>query len=116
MRTIVALFTILFGFPCIAGALTCRKDDLAVCDQICIHIANEGPVSDEAQAVAVAESVLNRVYGNDLISKELPLHGRLVDGVWSVEGTMQGEAHLGGTATLRMRQRDGKILSICHGM
>jgi len=61
-----------------------------------------------------------------MIDAEKPLKAKLIEGVWYVSGTLwcsDGKgtrtndpgACLGGVAQIKLRQRDGKVLSIFHG-
>jgi len=83
-------------------------------------------VPDEATALSIAEPALIKVYGKKTIDYERPLGATLHDGIWFVYGTLccpDGKGHrncevgrcLGGVAELKLRQRDGKIISISHG-
>jgi NTF2 fold immunity protein len=84
-------------------------------------------VPDEATALKIAEPALIRRYGKRQIDDERPLTATLDKGIWTVDGTLwctdrngnrtseQGMC-LGGVAVLKLRQRDGKILSINHYM
>lgn len=80
-------------------------------------------VPDEATALKIAEPALIKTYGKRQIDDERPLTATLDKGIWTVEGTLccpdrngHCEQHmcLGGVAVLKLRQRDGKILSIIH--
>lgn len=82
-------------------------------------------VPDEETALRMAEPELIKIYGKRQIDYEKPLRAKLDGGIWTVHGTLccpdrnghrtceQGEC-LGGVAVLRLRQSDGKILSIMH--
>jgi hypothetical protein len=82
-------------------------------------------VPDAATAVRIAEPALIKVYGKHQIDYEKPLTAKLENGVWNVDGTLCcpdrngrrtceiGEC-VGGVAALKLRQSDGKILSISH--
>jgi hypothetical protein len=81
-------------------------------------------VPDAATALSLAEPALVRVYGKRQIDHERPLTATLQDGIWSVfgtlccpdnKGTCRPYSCVGGVAELKLRQRDGKILSISHG-
>ncbi|MBV9180609.1 MAG: hypothetical protein JO356_04800 [Acidobacteria bacterium] len=73
----------------------------------------------------IAEPALIKTYGKRQIDDERPLTATLDKGIWTVSGTLcctdrngnrtceQGMC-VGGTAVLKLRQRDGKILSIIH--
>jgi hypothetical protein len=82
-------------------------------------------VPDAATALRIAEPALKRVYGGRQINDEKPLKATLEDGVWNVYGTLwcsDGKGRrtsemgkcAGGVAELKLRQSDGKILSIIH--
>lgn len=82
-------------------------------------------VPDEATALKIAEPALINMYGKRQIDAERPLTATLDKGIWTVSGTLwctdrngnrsreQGMC-LGGSAVLKLRQRDDKILSIIH--
>src|ERR1044071_9463513 len=83
-------------------------------------------VPDEATALKIAEPALIRTYGKRKIENEKPLTATLQKkGIWTVTGTLwctdrngnrtsEQSTCLGGSAVLKLRQRDGKILSIIH--
>ena len=82
-------------------------------------------VSDESTALKIAEPALIKTYGKRQIDYERPLRATLHNGIWTVYGTLccpDRNGHriceegmcLGGVAVLKLRQRDGKILSINH--
>ena len=82
-------------------------------------------VPDAATALGIAEPALTKVYGKRQIEYEKPLTAILDDGIWSVYGTLccpdrnggrtcEVGKCVGGVATLKLRQSDGKILSIFH--
>jgi hypothetical protein len=82
-------------------------------------------VSDAATALKIAESPLIKEYGKRTIDSERPLMAKLEGGIWTVYGTLccpdrnghrtceEGKC-VGGVAILKLRQSDGKILSITH--
>jgi len=82
-------------------------------------------VPDEATALKIAEPALIKTYGKRQIDDERPLTATLENGIWTVGGTLccpDRSGHrtcepgmcLGGVAVLKLRQSDGKILSINH--
>src|ERR1700741_4085353 len=82
-------------------------------------------VPDEATALKIAEPALIKTYGKRQMDNERPLTATLDRGNWTVGGTLcctDRSGHrtceegmcLGGVAVLKLRQRDGKILSINH--
>ena len=79
-------------------------------------------VPDEATALKIAEPALIKTYGRRQVDDERPLTTTLDKGIWIVSGTLWctdrngNRTHqcVGGTAVLKLRQQDGKILSIIH--
>jgi hypothetical protein len=82
-------------------------------------------VPDEATALKIAEPALISTYGKRQIDEERPLTATLHNGIWTVCGTLwctDGNGNrtsdprmcVGGSAVLKLRQRDAKILSIIH--
>jgi NTF2 fold immunity protein len=88
------------------------------------HPTTKVRVPDAATALSIAEPALIKVYGKRQIDYERPLTATLDDGIWSVYGTLccpdpKGQRTcdgrcVGGVAVLKLRQSDGKILSISH--
>jgi hypothetical protein len=89
------------------------------------HILIKDIVADAATALKIGEPALIKNYGKKQIDYERPLNAKLEDGIWTVYGTLccpdrngrrtceEGKC-LGGVALLKLRQSDGKILSITH--
>ena len=82
-------------------------------------------VPDEEMALKIAEPALIRTYGKRKIEDEKPLTATLQNGIWTISGTLwctdrnenrtsEPGMCVGGSAVLKLRQRDGKILSIIH--
>lgn len=83
-------------------------------------------VPDEITALKIAEPALIKTYGKRRIDNERPLAATLdLWGIWTVSGTQcckdrNGHRNCelricyGGVAVLKLRQSDGKILSIEH--
>ena len=78
-----------------------------------LYIPDGGLIPDEDTAVRVAEALMIPIWGADLIAKEGPFRGCLKDGVWTVAGTLPPGAS-GGTATVKLSKRDGRILDVVH--
>ena len=84
-------------------------------------------VPDAATALKIAEPILVDTYGKNRVDYERPFLGRLVgEQVWIITGTLccpdaagrrtcETGRCAGGVAELRLRQKDGKVLSITHG-
>lgn len=82
-------------------------------------------VPDAATALGIAEPALIKVYGKRQIEYERPFTALLDGGIWNVYGTLCCPDHKGqrtcevgkcdgGVAAVKVRQSDGKILSISH--
>ena len=82
-------------------------------------------VPDAATALKIAEPTLIKTHGKRQIDYERPLTAKLDGDIWSVYGTLCCPDHnghrtceegrcVGGVAVLKLRQSDGKILSIMH--
>ena len=91
-----------------------------------VHKADAVRVPDVATALKIAEPILVRTYGKRQIDSERPLSAELVGGVWITHGslccsdgagrkTCEPGRCVGGVAQLKLRQKDGKVLSITHG-
>ena len=77
-------------------------------------IPPEGYIPDEPTAIGVGRVILERIYGKDNISRQLPLTAKLKSGTWTVVGTLPRN-HVGGVALLEIRKDDGKITRVTHG-
>jgi hypothetical protein len=77
-------------------------------------------VPDSASAILIARRVAIREYGKKTIEYEEPLEAVLDNGVWFVGGTSCCGKHpceptcLGGGVSVKIRQRDGKILAVIY--
>jgi hypothetical protein len=80
----------------------------------------DGLVPDELTATKIAEIVLKRAYGDDIMNRELPLRATLrSDNVWIVRGTWPfsySSNARGGVATVEISKKDGQIIRMSHGM
>lgn len=77
------------------------------------YMPEEGVLPDSATAARVAHVILERVYGADVIARQLPLVAVLENDIWEVTGTLPPN-HVGGTAIIRMHRRDGRVLGMIH--
>ena len=82
-------------------------------------------VPDSVGAISIARHAAIKVYGKHQIDYEEPLTASLDDGIWTVYGTLccpdrKGKRTcevgrcVGGVVNVRIRQHDGKILSMTH--
>jgi hypothetical protein len=75
-------------------------------------------IPDKQTAIAVAESILFRVYGKDQILSEKPYSVCFVDGYWLLGGTLKeapGEIVVGGTFFIILSAKDGRVIKLTHG-
>lgn len=76
------------------------------------YVPEDGFVPDVQTAIKIAEAVWLPIYG-ERIYGEKPFNAELIDGVWSVRGTLH-TTH-GGVAEIEINKSDGKILRVSHG-
>ena len=83
---------------------------------------SQNKVTDADTAVKAAEKALVRVYGKKKIESERPFTATLDKGVWTVAGTLHckdenGQSTttcVGGVATAKVSEVDGRVLSVFH--
>ncbi|HET9407969.1 MAG TPA: NTF2 fold immunity protein [Candidatus Sulfotelmatobacter sp.] len=73
-----------------------------------------GFVPDESTAVKIGEVAASAQYGEGRISQERPFRARLYGDTWLVIGTLHPEGADGGTAVVKVRKSDGRILFMTH--
>jgi hypothetical protein len=73
-----------------------------------------GYVPDSAEAIRIAITVWEPLYGKQDIASERPYKATLSSGVWHVRGSLP-RLVAGGVAEADIRQSDGKVLCIGHG-
>ena len=73
-----------------------------------------GFVPDESTAVKIGEAAAIAQYGEEAISQEMPFRARLYGDTWLVIGTLHPQGALGGTAVIKIRKTDGRILFMTH--
>lgn len=74
----------------------------------------EGYVPDADTAVRIAEAVLERAYGSDMLNSQRPLRVMLADTHWIIVGTIPEDA-LGGVVRIDIERANGTILRVEHG-
>lgn len=74
----------------------------------------DGFVPDESTAVKIGEAAAIAQYGEAQISGERPFHARLYGNTWIVKGTLHPQGALGGTAVIKVRKTDGRIVFLIH--
>lgn len=75
----------------------------------------QGYVPDAATARKIAVAVWEPIYGHEQISQQKPYKAILVNGIWTVEGTLPEQYDLGGVAIAEIAKDDGRILKVGHG-
>jgi hypothetical protein len=73
-----------------------------------------GFVPDESTAVRIGEAAAIAQYGEKTISEETPFRARLYGDTWMVKGTLHPQGAVGGTAVIKVRKADGRILFMMH--
>jgi hypothetical protein len=74
----------------------------------------DGAIRNSSFACAVGELYLSNIYGAAQIKAQRPFKAHIVDGVWTVSGTLPSSAAYGGVAIIRLRQQDGALLGFTH--
>lgn len=78
------------------------------------YVPPNGFVPDSRTAIAIAEAILEPIYGADTIRRERPLQARLKGVVWTVTGSIP-DGMVGGVALIQISKADGRILRVTHG-
>jgi hypothetical protein len=78
------------------------------------YTPTDGYVPDAPTAVDVGRVILEKIYGKENISRQLPLTATLKSGIWTVAGTLP-KNYVGGVALIEIRKDDGKISRVTHG-
>jgi hypothetical protein len=73
----------------------------------------QGIIPDEVTAVKVAEAMFPPIFGQEEVTKYLPYHAQLKDGVWTVYGTLKPGSR-GGTPQMSIQKKDGKVIEVWH--
>lgn len=53
------------------------------------------------------------IFGQAEVTKYLPYHAHLKDGIWTVYGTLKPGSR-GGTPQMTIRKKDGKVIEVSH--
>jgi hypothetical protein len=76
-------------------------------------------IPDKPTAIAVAEPILFKVYGKELILKEMPYDVHLVDSYWLITGSLpkslRGTVTMGGTFLIILSSKDGQVIKLIYG-
>jgi hypothetical protein len=96
-----------------SGAVAAQAADPRCAKSVDRVQPKNGVISNASIAKVAALAYLDPIYGEETIRRELPLKASLTDEVWTVSGTLP-ERSAGGTAEIRLCQRNGLVLSIIH--
>lgn len=79
------------------------------------YVPEKGFVPDAKTAAAIARAVLVPIYGETTIRNEEPLKAERRGENWYVNGTLRCAPRcLGGTASVVLSAKDGRILFVMH--
>jgi hypothetical protein len=73
----------------------------------------QGIIPDEVTAVKVAEAVFPPIFGSEEVTKYVPYHAQLKEGIWTVYGTLKPGSR-GGTPQMTIQKKDGKVIEVWH--
>lgn len=75
----------------------------------------QGIVPDEVTAVKIAEAVFPPIFGAEEVTKYVPYHAQLKEGVWTVYGTLNRGSR-GGTPQMTIQKKDGRVIEVWHSL
>ncbi len=78
------------------------------------YLPSNGCVPDAKTAIVIAVAVWSPIYGAKHIVGEKPYKAVLLNGIWTVEGSLP-KPMPGGVAIAEISKKDGRILNISHG-
>lgn len=82
------------------------------------YIPKEGLIPTADIAVKIAQCVLTRIYGKEIIEEEKPFSVNLKNEIWIIEGsaprTKNSTLILGGQSYMEIRKSNGEILKLLH--
>ena len=116
------LFLILILFPLFAHTQELTKTELAqtrkiiknaLTDKTQKQVCVDKVISDKETAIAVAESILFKIYGKEKIMSEKPYNVSHVDGYWLLNGSLP-EGYMGGTFFIILSSKDGRVIKLTH--
>jgi hypothetical protein len=70
-------------------------------------------INDKKTAIAVAESILFKIYGKEQIISERPYEVYLINGYWILNGTIP-EGSVGGGFIIVLYSKDSRIIRLSH--
>jgi hypothetical protein len=116
------IFTCLILLPLFSAAQKLNNTELAetramiksaLTDKLHKQVLVDTVINDRETAIAVAESILFKIYGKDHILGEKPYRVFLVDGYWILGGTLP-EGYKGGTFLIILSAKDGRVIKLIH--
>lgn len=113
MKTSLILFVLTIA-ALIAIALTACESSPRVADSTAIAQPKININLDESSAVQIAEIILVRVYGEQVLQENKPWHVTTTAHTYKIEGTLP-EDHLGGVALFEISRDNAEVISISHG-
>lgn len=72
-----------------------------------------GFVPNEEVAIDLAKIYFLAIYGES-VQKYKKYEAKLVDGIWYVNGILEGEMIAGGCPYIKINKQDGRVLGIIH--
>lgn len=78
------------------------------------YIPPQGYVPDAETAITIAVAVWIPIYGEAQIAQEKPYTAVLLNGIWTVQGSLPKEM-LGGVAIAEISKIDGRVIRVSHG-
>ena len=98
----------------VSGEISCSRHGLPRI--VTKYDPREGYVPDQHTAIAVTEAIGVPFYGRELVEAERPYKAVLNGDVWIVKGTLpRGDQIVGGTLTVQISKKDGRIIAMSHG-
>jgi hypothetical protein len=82
------------------------------------YTPSNGYVSDEATAIAIAETILVPIYGASSINNQKPFFVSLDKDVWTVMGRLQKQPNrrvMGGVFHIQISKIDARVMLVTHG-
>jgi len=71
-------------------------------------------IKDKKTAIAVAEPILFKIYGQKNITEQRPYECYIIDGYWYISGTLP-ENSMGGVFEIIISSKDAKVVKLVHG-
>lgn len=75
---------------------------------------SQGYVPNAETAVKIAVAVWEPIYGEDQIAHEKPYTAVLLNGIWTVQGSLP-KGFVGGVAIAEIAKADGRVIRVSHG-